>query len=162
MRHLAIRFFSGLFQSLFVTLVLSLIVYSVLTGEFPPDWNHVKGRINAFRELANPTVGTVLVPTSPRTNEENTVVEGVEKDLAELETIAAARAAAGRAFLTGQGESAKGESEAKKEPTLLPAPVTSSAMDDHERVSELQSQLFRLQNRVSELERIVKSLGQHR
>lgn len=138
LKHLA-TFSGALLRSLFVSLVMLVIGYSVITGEFPPNFSKAKTSWQNLQEMSR--LSQIALD---RMRKETGQVGGTggseDDDIKLLEDLNRQRAQMGAGLLP-----------AGKVPGIKD--VSPTQENTHlRRIQELEVQLFRLQQRVSELE----------
>lgn len=117
----------SILRSLFVSIVMFVIVLSVMTGQFPPDFGRLRVTFQSMQDLV--ALGQKMKEKTEGAD------ELAEEDVQSLEALNAKRRELGEKIFA-QGSDSSAELKA--------------------RVQELQVQLFRLQQRVAELEEAQK------
>lgn len=125
------KFLGSLIRSIFISAVMFLIVLSVLTGDFPPNMEKIKNTYAGLQKMSELSQKFQHPPAPTQGSE--------EADVLYLEQINKQRQQAGQNLLGGSA----------------PTTVVASGSEDQElkaTIRELQRQVFKLQNRVAELE----------
>lgn len=137
----------SILRSLFISIVMFVIAFSVITGEFPPNFGRIAEMYSSFKTLndVNQSVGH----SHSQVSKEGAVVEGNvgsgDDDMVEgLNQINRKRAEVGASMLGGSSPKLQGQ--------VVPVPVSSEVQVLRDKVKELEVQLFRLQDRVNRLE----------
>lgn len=136
MKSVLVKVVGSILRSLFVSIVMFVIVFSVITREFPPNFAKLQGSWQNLQQMAQ---------LSRQIHDQNKVLKSQQAqdgfvedaDLEKLQELNLKRAELGAGLLNGEatGVSGSADTEALKV-----------------RVQELEKQLFRLQQRVNELE----------
>lgn len=127
---------SSILRSTLISIVMFLVVFSIITGEFPPNLGRIK---IAYQSLQRMTQLSREIQTKQKALQKQYAAEGAveDADVEALQELNLKRAEIG-ASLLGDAPlsevSAKDMNEVKKQ------------------IQELQTQVFRLQQRVNELE----------
>lgn len=126
----------SILRSLFISIIMFVVVFSVITREFPPNFGKLQ---NSWQNLQQ------MAALSRQIHDQNKILKSQEQvdgfvedaDLLKLQELNLKRAELGAGLLNSGivGPSGSGESEAIKV-----------------RVQELEKQVFRLQQRLNELE----------
>ncbi|WP_374078092.1 hypothetical protein [Bdellovibrio bacteriovorus] len=138
MREALGKILGSVLRSLFISIVMFVVVFSAITGEFPPDFSRIKKTYSNLQQMTQ---------LSRQIHEQQKAMKGQyattgevdEQDVEALQELNLKRAELG-AGLLGAG------------------PETSASVDTGDvkelraKMKEMETQLFRLQNRVSELE----------
>lgn len=136
MKTVLVKVVGSILRSLFVSIVMFVIVFSVITREFPPNFAKLQGSWQNLQQMAQ---------LSREIHDQHKVLKGQQAqdgfvedaDLERLQELNLKRAELGAGLLNAQtpaGESSE-QTQALKQ-----------------RVQELEKQLYLLQQRVSELE----------
>ncbi|WP_373999000.1 hypothetical protein [Bdellovibrio bacteriovorus] len=122
-------------RSLFISIVMFIIVFSVITGEFPPNFKRVT---NTFKNLQQMTQLSRQIQEQQKALKNQYTAHGEvdENDVEALQELNLKRAELGAGLL--QAENAVSDSQETSELK--------------QKMKELETQLFRLQQRVSQLE----------
>ncbi len=138
MLKLFAKFIGSLIRSLFVSILMMVIVYSVITGDFPPSISKAKTTWNNLIKLSHLREDTVykLAEQGNKTVSE----DGEEWDVNVLETFNSERSKLALGLLSDQ----------KKSDTI--SFFSRPDQDQIRRIQELEVQLYKLQQRVNELE----------
>lgn len=129
---------SSILRSLFVSLMMFIIGYSVITGEFPPNFSRLK---TTFQNLQEMTQLSRQVFEQQKNLKQQMAAQGMvdEKDVAALEELNLKRAELGAGLLGGSAQQ-----------------IQKIEIHDNQelrrQVKELETQVLRLQQRVSQLE----------
>ncbi|MFV8256194.1 hypothetical protein ACNQKP_00230 [Bdellovibrio bacteriovorus] len=136
MKSVLVKVIGSILRSLFISIVMFVIVFSVITREFPPNFGKLQGSWQNLQQMAQ---------LSRQIHDQNKILKSQQAqdgfvedaDLEKLQELNLKRAELGAGLLNGEavGVSASADTEALKV-----------------RVQELEKQLFRLQQRVNELE----------
>ena len=136
------RVVGALLKAVGFSLIMLMVALSALTGEFPPDWNRVKNLRSNLEKMH------LLQSQGPQTV---IGLNGVnaEEDVLELEKFNAKRAAVGAGLLGAK-------TDIEVETTSHVSKVISAGGDEiqncQKKIRDVEYQLFRLQQRVAELE----------
>jgi len=131
------RVIGALLKGIGFSLIMLMVALSALTGEFPPDWNRVKNL------QANLAKMEALQSQGPQTPLSNTGAHP-EDDVSALEKFYQKRAAIGAGLLGAKTDVSD---------TAVDVPAATEAPADcSKKIREVEYQLFRLQQRVAELE----------
>ncbi|XGC81528.1 hypothetical protein ACES2L_03395 [Bdellovibrio bacteriovorus] len=130
----------SILRSTLISIVMFLVVFSVITGEFPPNLGRIK---TAYQSLQRMTQLSREIQTKQKALQNQYAAEGVveDADVEALQELNLKRAEIGASLLGDAPAlevSAKEMGEVKKQ------------------IQELQAQVFRLQQRVNELEGVSK------
>lgn len=136
------KFIGSLIRSLFVSIVLVVIVYSVITGDFPPSLSKAQTTWNNLHQLSQ--LRDSAVHRLPRQESQFESGSGEDWDVTNLENFNAERSKLAAGLLSNQKES------------FNPDLFNSQSQGQLQRIQELEVQLFKLQQRVNELEEKVK------
>ena len=142
MKQLFGKILSTLVSSLFVSGVMFIIGLSVITRQFPPDFGQIQSSYESITQLS--ALGTAVKSTELEQSVSLSMPE--EKDVDTLTAINRKRAEISEGLFQGKDEKVKKENSAAP-----PTPLVASE-DIMAEIRELKTQLFRLQQRVSELE----------
>lgn len=140
------KIFSAVVKSLFVSGVMFIIFFSIVTGGFPPDFRKISRAFGGVQELHKMS----HQPSMKSTNEISPAGFDDEKDVADLEAYNRKRAKLGE-DLFGQGSGSQDEEEGR----IVPMRQISSVDPNEElknQLRDMQQEIFRLQQRVNELE----------
>lgn len=138
MLKLFAKFIGSLIRSLFVSILMMVIVYSVITGDFPPSLSKAKTTWNNLIQLSHLREDTVhkLAEQGNKT----VIADGEEWDVNVLETFNSERSKLAMGLLSDQK---------KSDPMSF---FNRPDQDQIHRIQELEVQLYKLQQRVNELE----------
>lgn len=142
------KIFSAVMKSLFVSGVMFIIFFSIVTGGFPPDFRKLSRAFGGVQELHKMSHQPSM--KSRAVNEASAASLDDEKDVADLEAYNRKRAKLGE-DLFGQGGSTPDEEEGR----IVPMRQISSVDPNEElknQMRDMQQEIFRLQQRVNELE----------
>ncbi|UXR64674.1 hypothetical protein EZJ49_00195 [Bdellovibrio bacteriovorus] len=139
------KILGSILRSLFVSVVMFVIVFSVITREFPPNFSKLQNSWQSLQKMAQ---------LSRQIHDQHQLLKGQQAagdgfvedaDLDKLQELNLRRAELGASLLNGTSTSG----------------AESSAEDQalKRRVQELEQQLFKLQQRVNELEARAKHSG---
>lgn len=139
MREALGKIAGSILRSLFISIVMFVVVFSVITGEFPPDFGRIKKTYSNLQQMTQ---------LSRQIHEQQKALQGRyatngevdEQDVEALQELNLKRAELG-AGLLGAGPEGSTSSLDSGDVKELRA-----------KIKEMETQLFRLQNRVSELE----------
>lgn len=132
-------------KSILVSVVMFVIVYSVLTKEFPPDFSKLQTTYRSLQELARlGQVGDGNIPKKKALVSTNSPGESDDALVDELEKINSQRVKLGAQLMI---EGPK-DSERAQEANVSSVDQTQLL----ERLRTIEVQLFKLQQRVAELE----------
>jgi len=128
----------SILRSLFISIVMFVVVFSVITGEFPPDFSRIKKGYQSLQQMAQ--LSRQIHQQHKILKAQNDSGQAVDDaDVEALQELNLKRAELG-ASLLGEG----------------PLPQTAEVTQLQNQIKELQAQLFRLQDRVNKLEERVK------
>ena len=122
------------------SLIMLMVALSALTGEFPPDWNRVKnlrGNLVALQALQSQGPQTPVAADGP----------SPEEEISALESFNAKRSAIGAGLLGAKTEI---NPEGPAAATVVNSVADTQSCE--KKIREVEYQLFRLQQRVAELE----------
>lgn len=142
------KILGAILRSLFVSIVMFIIVFSVISGEFPPNFERLAKTYQSLKQM-NKIGKQVHTPKKTHINQNSLQDDSIERDIEALEHLNQKRAELGENILTGGGLSIIPEQKNKSAHSF-------EERDLMERIVELQSQVYRLQQRVSQLEDKVK------
>ncbi|WP_374029722.1 hypothetical protein [Bdellovibrio bacteriovorus] len=136
MREALGKIAGSILRSLFISIVMFVVVFSVITGEFPPRFSRLKNTYHNLQQMAQ---------LSRQIHEQQKVLkkqyaqDGLveDADLEALQEMNLRRAEIGAGILQGSAVAGVGSEENK---------------ELKERLQQLENQVYRLQQRVSELE----------
>lgn len=142
------KILGAILRSLFVSIVMFVIVFSVISGEFPPNFGRLAKTYQSLQQMTQIN-RQIQVSQNSVISQNNLQGELIERDIEALEHWNQKRAQLGESILGGGGSS------------FIPNLRNTSTQfleekDLKERVAELQTQVYRLQQRVSQLEDKVK------
>lgn len=125
----------SILRSLFISIVMFIIVFSVITGEFPPNFKRVT---NTFKSLQQMTQLSRQIQEQQKALKTQYAANGEvdESDVEALQELNLKRAELGAGLLQAEN-------------TVSDSQETSELK---QKMKELETQLFRLQQRVSQLE----------
>lgn len=125
----------SILRSLFISIVMFIIVFSVITGEFPPNFKRVT---NTFKSLQQMTQLSRQIQEQQKALKTQYAANGEvdESDVEALQELNLKRAELGSGLLQAEN-------------TVSDSQETSELK---QKMKELETQLFRLQQRVSQLE----------
>ncbi|UOE99715.1 hypothetical protein [Bdellovibrio reynosensis] len=126
----------SILRSTLISIVMFLVVFSVITGEFPPNLSRIK---TAYQSLQRMTQLSREIQNKQKALQNQYAAEGMveDADVQALQELNLKRAEIGANLL---GDAA-------------PPEVSSKEMTElKKQVQEMQNQVFRLQQRVNELE----------
>jgi hypothetical protein len=150
------RFLSKLAVYLLVSVVISFVMMvvsmSLMTGKFPPDLNRISTSMKSLKQLAQLGNTNSEVSKSLKKNQETAEGFADEADAEQLLALNSKRAQLGAGMLGNEGavvasDAEKGSASSSRELAEL-----------RKMTSEMQTQLFKLQQRVAELEADMSSL----
>lgn len=127
------KILGSLVRSIFISAVMFLIVLSLLTGEFPPNIDKIRNTFAGLQKMSELSQKFQHLPTPAQGSE--------EADVLYLEQVNKERQQAGGGLLGAS----------------TPTTVAASGSEEQDlkaTVRELQRQVFKLQNRVAELEEL--------
>lgn len=134
MKETMAKVLGSILRSLFFSIIMFVVVYSVITGEFPPNFARIKTSYQGLQKMAH--LSREIHNKNKDLNTQYEIEGSVDDaDLAALQELNLKRAEIGVSLL---GEA--------------PAPVSETDTDLQKKIQDLQTQVFRLQQRVSELE----------
>jgi len=141
------KILSAIVKSLFFSGIMFIIFFSIITGGFPPDFRKLSKAFGNTQELAkmsNPQNITIHDKTLSHFEEENEIshLEAFNKKRAKL------------------GEGLFGADSSTDEEEHIPSLRTLSSVPQEDlkaQLQDLQQEIFRLQQRVSELEEQAKT-----
>jgi hypothetical protein len=142
------KIFSAVVKSLFFSGVMFIIFFSIVTGGFPPDFRKISRAFGGVQELNKMSHQPSMKAVAP--SEISPAGFDDEKDVADLEAYNRKRAKLGE-DLFGPGSGSQDEEEGR----ILPMRQISSIDPNEElknQMRDLQQEIFRLQQRVNELE----------
>ncbi|MEK2644439.1 hypothetical protein [Bdellovibrio sp. BCCA] len=138
MREALGKIAGSILRSLFISIVMFVIVFSVVTGEFPPNFGRIK---KTYASLQQMTQLSRQIHEQQKAMKHQYANSGEvdEQDVEALQELNLKRAEIGAGIL--------GDPNA-------PSAVSESAdvKELKEKIKEMEAQLYRLQHRVSELE----------
>lgn len=143
------KIFSALMKSLFFSGVMFIIFFSIVTGGFPPDFRKISKAFGGVQELHKMSQQPSL--KTPVVQESDSVGFDDEKDVVDLEAYNRKRAKLGEDLYGGQGNLPQEEEEGR----IVPLRQVSSVEvpeDLKAQLRDMQQEIFRLQQRVNELE----------
>lgn len=125
----------SILRSLFISIVMFVIVFSVITGEFPPNFKRVT---NTFKNLQQMTQLSRQIQEQQKALKDRYAAHGEvdDSDVEALQELNLKRAELGAGLLQAEN----------------PASDNQETNELKQKVKELETQLFRLQQRVSQLE----------
>lgn len=145
------KIFSALMKSLFFSGVMFIIFFSIVTGGFPPDFRKLSRAFGGVQELGKmsqqPSMKAAAAAESGITGFDD------EKDVADLESYNRKRAKLGEELFN------QNNVPEEEEGRIIPLRQVSSveASDDIKaQLRDMQQEIFRLQQRVNELEEQTK------
>lgn len=143
-----------LLVSVVISFVMMVVSMSLMTGKFPPDFNRISTSMKSLKQLAQLGHSNSEISQSLKKNQAQAEGFADEADAEQLLALNSKRAQLGAGMLGNEGAVAAAGSAAEKDS------VTSSRdlAELRKMTSEMQTQLFRLQQRVAELEADVSGL----
>lgn len=145
------KIFSAIVKSLFFSGVMFIIFFSIVTGGFPPDFRKLSRAFGGVQELHKMSKQPSM--TSPAAAEMGSGNFDDEKDVADLEAYNHKRAKLGEDLFN------QNTAPEEEEGRIVPLRQVSSVDPNEEiksQMREMQQEIFRLQQRVNELEDQVK------
>lgn len=142
------KILGAILRSLFVSIVMFIIVFSVISGEFPPNFERLAKTYQSLKQM-NKISRQVHAPKKTHINQNILQDDLFERDIEALENLNQKRAELGENILTGGGLNIVPKQKNKRA-------QSTEDRDLRGRIVELQSQVYRLQQRVSQLEDKVK------
>nr|BFD58590.1 hypothetical protein CKG001_06970 [Bdellovibrio sp. CKG001] len=138
------KILSSLLRSLFVSLVMFVVVFSVITREFPPNFSKLQNSWQNLQKMAQ--LSRQIHDQHQLLKSQQAVGDGFveDADLEKLQELNLRRAELGAGLLNG---------------TVPAAEPSADSQALKQRVQELEKQLFKLQQRVNELELLSKRPG---
>lgn len=143
------KIFSAVMKSLFFSGVMFIIFFSIVTGGFPPDFRKISKAFGGVQELHKMSEQPSL--KAAVAGESESVGFDDEKDVVDLEAYNRKRATLGEDLYGGQGIPTQEEEEGR----IVPLRQVSSVEvpeDLKAQLRDMQQEIFRLQQRVNELE----------
>lgn len=136
MKTAIVRVLGSILRSLVVSIVMFVIVFSVITREFPPNFSRLQ---NSWQNLQK------MAQLSREIQNQHKVLKGQQAqdgfvedaDLEKLQELNLRRAELGAGLLSGESPGLTSSEE---------------VINMQRRMAEMEKQLFRLQQRVAELE----------
>lgn len=144
MKQFVGKILSTLVSSLFVSGVMFIIGLSVITRQFPPDFGQIQSSYESITQLS--AMGTAT--KSAELEKSNPSAMSEDQDVDTLTAINRKRAEISEGLLGGTGDKVKKENKG----TTTTNNTVVASEDIMSEIRELKTQLFRLQQRVSELE----------
>ncbi|MNL27703.1 hypothetical protein D3C87_1493100 [compost metagenome] len=144
MKEMLGKILSTLVSSLFVSGVMFIIGLSVITRQFPPDFGQLQSSYESITQLSamgRASKSAELEKANPSSMPE-------DQDVDTLTALNRKRAEISEGLLGGTGDKVKKE----KSGSAATATTIVASEDIMSEIRELKTQLFRLQQRVSELE----------
>lgn len=144
------KIFSALMKSLFFSGVMFIIFFSIVTGGFPPDFRKISKAFGGVQELHKMSQQPSLKTSAA--DESDSVGFDDEKDVTDLETYNRKRAKLGEDLFGQQSNQPTPEEE---EGRIVPLRQVSSVDPNEDlksQMRDMQQEIFRLQQRVNELE----------
>ncbi|MFS4460994.1 hypothetical protein [Bdellovibrio sp. HCB2-146] len=144
MKELVGKILSTLVSSLFVSGVMFIIGLSVITRQFPPDFGQLQSSYESITQLS--AMGTAAKSAELEKSVTSAMPE--DQDVDTLTAINRKRAEISEGLFHGQGD------KVKKEGSIGTAGTQTvvASEDIMSEIRELKTQIFRLQQRVNELE----------
>lgn len=142
MKEMLGKILSTLVSSLFVSGVMFIIGLSVITRQFPPDFGQLQSSYESITKLK--AMGQSSNPVELENATPSAMTE--DQDVDTLTAINRKRAEISEGLLGGTGDKVKKEKSGTATTTIV------ASEDIMSEIRELKTQLFRLQQRVSELE----------
>lgn len=139
------KILGSVLRSLFISLVMLLIALSVITGQFPPDFDRLQKTYTSLQELTKLSQEIHGHTKDAVAAASNAAGSMEEEDIRRLEDLNSKRAELGSQLLPHGG----GEDSAPKAVTLAQSRTPEQL---ESKIRDLQQDLFRLQERVNRLE----------
>lgn len=139
----------ALLRSLFVSIVMFVIGFSVISGEFPPNFKRLEKTYESLQQMSQLGRQLQVQQKDMKNQIVNPGESDVERDVEALQNLTAKRAELGENILTGSARKVNSHGSIKN--TNSDA-ESSDIKDLKARINELQTQVYRLQQRVGQLE----------
>lgn len=134
-----LRILGVLLRSTFVSLVMFLVTFSVITGEFPPNFSKIKKAFQGMQELSQMSKHRYQLG-APKKNGLQIYSDPAEQDVADLEYLNRRRAEISQDLFQPKNES------------IVPENSSHEVRRLRSELTEVKIQLYKLQHRVAQLE----------